>query len=326
MTNEKIYNNERTLLDCAAAELTNPTNIDPVPKECCDDGWPNQKRVPGAEGPSLNDWEQRPSRRMMLGQQGNCNPIQAGRIVNDLDTPNRHVIYRYTQTLRGANEAMVDLFSNLVVLDMDGKEHVVPIIWASQERAVAALLQDNVRKDDSLVIDRIRLPIMAIWASNYAIDQTRFTYQRAVRVVNWADAIASPDSPRKEKYDRDTYFAITRGLPVNISYTLYVWTLYNYDMDQILESVMLKFSPVAYIRVRGVWWETIVTMDGQGNNLDIEPGDNKPRVIKYQFNMTAKSYIPQPITRINLNESLLQDPVRMELVKKMDEAATKLRE
>lgn len=317
MTNMKDVNNEKGLQDCSAPELTNPTNIDPIPQECADDGWPSQKRVPRKP---MTDWEQRHGRRMLLGTHGNCDPIQTGQIVNDLDTPNRNVIYRYSQALRGANEAMVDLFRNVKVLDMDGKQHVVPIVWASQERAVAALLQDNVRKDESLVVDRIRLPIMAIWASGYTLDQSRFTYQRVVRLVNWEDVEAETEGPRLERTASDTVYGVTRGLPVDISYNLYVWTLYNYDMDQILESVLLKFSPVAYIRVRGVWWETIVTLDGTGSNIDVEPGDAKLRVIKYQFNMTAKTYIPQPVTRINLGETA--DPA---LVEKLRQAGEVLR-
>ncbi len=298
MTNMKDVNNEKSLNDCQAPELTNPTNIDPVPKECADDTWPNQKRV--ARNPP-DDWKQRKSRKMTLGQSGNCDPLMTGQIVNDLDTPDRGVIYRYTRALRGANEAMVDLFRNVQVLDLDGKAHIVPIMWASQERAVAALLQDNVRKDNSLVVDRIKLPTMAIWANGYSPDQSRFTYQKAMSLLSWLDPIGWGEGfTQREKFERDTVFGVTRGVPVNISYTLYLWTLYQTDMDQILEQIMLKFSPVAYLRIRGVWWEVIVTLDSEGNNLDVEPGDNKLRVIKYQFNMTAKSYIPQPITRIKI--------------------------
>jgi len=227
-----------------------------------------------------------------------------GQIRNDLDTPDRGVIYRHSRALRGANDAMVDLFRNIEVLDLEGKAHIVPIMWASQERAVAALLQDNVRKDNSLVVDRIKLPIMAIWASGHAPDPNRFTYQKAMSLLPWLDPLGEAGFTQREKYQRDTVFGVTRGVPINISYTLYVWALYQTDMDQILEAIWLKFSPVAYIRIRGVYWEVIVTLDGEGNNQDIEPGDNKLRVIKYQFNMTAKSYIPQPITRIKIPDPL----------------------
>jgi hypothetical protein len=102
----------------------------------------------------------------------------------------------------------------------------------------------------------------------------------------------------QEKFKKDTFFGVTRGIPLNISYTLYIWTMYQEDMNQILEQCFLKFSPVAYIRVRGVWWEVIVTLDSTANNIDIEPGDNKLRVMKYQLNMTAKTYLPQPIYRL----------------------------
>jgi hypothetical protein len=296
MTNMKDANLEKSLVDCETKELTNSINIDPVPQRCADDGWPSQKRV--AERPST-DWKLKPTRRKLgVGQSGICDPIMTGQILNDLDTPNREVVYRYTRALRGADEAMLDLFRNTVVLDEEGKSHIVPILWASQEKAVNAILQDNVRKDNSLVVDRIRLPIMAIWANQLTLDQTRFTYQKAISLMEWLDPDGVAGFTLQEKFQKDTIFGVTRGLPININYTLYVWTLYIEDMNQIVEQVMLKFSPVAYIRVRGVWWEVIVTMDGTANNLDIEPGDAKLRVIKYQFNMTAKTYIPQPITRL----------------------------
>jgi hypothetical protein len=69
-------------------------------------------------------------------------------------------------------------------------------------------------------------------------------------------------------------------------------------MNQILEQVLLKFSPVAYIRIQGVHnWETIVKLDSIANNLDTEPGDQQVRTVKYQFGMTAETFIPQPIVR-----------------------------
>ncbi len=304
MTNMKDTNAEKMLVPCEVGG-SNPRNIDPVPGECCDDGTPNQKRV--LDGPQ-GAWKAKPSMKKIgppsgFGQQANCDPIMTGQITNDLDTPNRQVIYRYSRALRGANEAMLDLFRNVIVADEQGKKHVVPIMWASQERAVAALLQDNVRKDNSLVVDRIRLPIMSIWNNQITQDLRRFTYQRAQTFLPWLDPLKIAGFRTQEKFESDTVFGVTRGLPIDMSYTLYVWTLYQEDMEQILEQVMLKFSPVAYIKIRGVYWEIIVTLDGQANNLDVEPGDNKLRVFKYQFNMTAKTYIPQPITRYKTDDN-----------------------
>lgn len=304
MANMKDVNNEKGLVECGdLSGQTNSANIDPVPGRCNYGQEASQKHV--AENPPL-DWTTPPSRKKLgTGQHGNCDPLQTGQIVNDPDDANRNVIYRYSNALYGADEAMVDLFRNIKVIDEDGKWHVVPIHWASQEQAVAAILQDNVRKDNSLVVDRIRLPMMAIYSSAHSFDPTRFTYQRAMSLMPWLDPKSEGTGfTATEKYERDTVFGVTRGIPVNITYTLYIWTLYQTDMNQILEQVFLRFSPVAYLRIRGVYWEVIVTMDGQANNLDVEPGDRRLRVLKYQFTMTAKSYIPQPITRVKPPEPI----------------------
>ena len=58
--------------------------------------------------------------------------------------------------------------------------------------------------------------------------------------------------------------------------------------------------------MRGVKWETIVSLDSVANNVDYEPGDQNQRVIKYEFNLTAKTYIPQQIVR---NKSVLKTKV-----------------
>jgi hypothetical protein len=41
----------------------------------------------------------------------------------------------------------------------------------------------------------------------------------------------------------------------------------------------------------------VVALDSIANNVDYEPGDQNQRVIKYEFNLTAQAYIPQPMTR-----------------------------
>lgn len=308
----KDVNTEKSLVDCNPRDGINPDNIDPVPKMCDDDCWPSQKRVP-VQPPK--DWNRRKTfNKLGLGQHWLCDPIQTGQIINDLDTPNRDVIYRYSRSIRACDEAMLDTFRNVMVLDEQGKQHTVPIIWASQEKAVAAILQDNVRKDNSLVVDRIRLPIMAIWNSGMQFDQSRFTYQKAYSLLPWLSQDGkSPGFTKQEKYFKDTFFGVTRGIPVNISYTLYIWTLYEEDMNQILEQAFQKFSPVAYLQIKGIWWEVIVTLDSTTNNIDLEPGDAKVRVLKYQFNMTVKSYIAQPIYRLKkLPESICEERDPME--------------
>lgn len=252
---------------------------------------------PGPEGLGLG-WVERASRsKVGIGKQAQCDPMQTGQIVEDVNDPERQVLYRYSKSIRGCDEAMVDLFNNIVVLDEDGKAHKVPIIWGTQERAVAWILQDNVRKDGSLVVERIRLPMMAIYSSGIEFDQSRYTYHKALDFMRRLDPEGRPGLHVKEKFERDTVFGVARGIPINKTYTLVAWTMYMEDIDQILEQVILKFSPVAYIRVRGVNWETTVSLDSVANNVDYEPGDQNQRIIKFEFNFTTRSYIPQPMVR-----------------------------
>lgn len=284
--------------------LTECNPISPVETSRSEEKPP--KDCPGPEGLGLGWIEKHSRSKVGIGKEAQCDPMQTGQIVEDLKDPERQLIYRYSKSLRGCDEAMVDLFSNIVVIDEDGKAHKVPIIWGTQERAVAWILQDNTRKDGSLVVERIRLPMMAIYSSGMEFDQTRYTYHKAIDYMRRLDADGKPGLYTKEKYERDTVFGVARGIPVNKTYNLMVWTMYMEDIDQILEQILLKFSPVAYIRVRGVNWETTVSLDSIANNVDYEPGDQNQRIIKFEFNLTTRAYIPQPMIR---NKSVLSTKV-----------------
>jgi len=285
---------------------------------------------PGPKGLGSGWLEEAAAGKVGLGREAQCDPMQTGQIVNDVKDPNRDVVYRYSKAIRGCDEAMVDLFNNVVVLDEDGKAHKVPIIWGTQERAVAWMLQDNTKKDGSLVVDRIRLPMMAIYSSGMEFDQTRYTYHKAIDYLR--DLSGKPGFHVKERYEKDTVFGMARGIPINKNYTLMVWTMYMEDVDQILEQVILKFSPVAYIRVRGIRWETVVTLDSIANNVDYEPGDQNQRVIKYEFNLTARAYIPQPMvrkksvlsTKVDMYNSVDEKEIR-EVLARMEDGVENLR-
>lgn len=290
------------------------------------------KDVPGA----LDSWidECKTNKKTGHGQHKQCDDMQTGQIVSEACKPNRDTIYRYSKSIRGCDEAVMDLFRNVIVIDEDGKAWPVPIVWASQERAVAAILQDNVRKDESLVVDRIKLPMLAIYQSDMQFAQDRFTYHRAIDYFRRLRPDKKPGFTTKESvHERDTVFGVARGIPIDVTYTLYAWTMYLEDMNQILEQILLKFSPIAYISVRGVQWETIVKLDSIANNLEVEPGDQNLRVVKFQFNLTAQTYIPQPIVRrkavlktsVDVHNSLNEEEIN-EVLARIEETIEELQE
>lgn len=292
----------------------------------------SQKEVTGRDMSWLEDATQS---KMGQGSEALCDPQQAGHIINEqgLEKPNRNTVYRYAKSIRGTDEAVMDLFRDIVVLDEAGKAHQVPIIWATQEKAVAYIVQDNVRKDDSLVVDRVRLPMLAINATSYNFNQNRYTYHKAIDYLRSPETGWKPGFTVSEKFERDTVFGVSRGIPLDISYTLYGWTLYEEDMNQILTQIVTKFSPMAYIRVRGIAWEIGVKLDSIANNVDVEPGDQAVRVFKYQFGFTAESFVAQPIvrkkavlkTRVEVTDNPNDDDIT-EVLARLEQAVKELEE
>ena len=217
-------------------------NLDP-PANFCGDNDPTNTRVVNDD--SLNWLKDQTMKKTGFGARQDCDPMQRGKIVNDVENPDRTVLYRYSKSIRGTDEAMIDMFRNVVVIDEDGKAWPIPIMLGPPEKAVAAIVQDNVRKDETLVVNRIKLPMMALTQTNIEYDLNRYTYHKALDFLRNKDG--KPGFTISEKYNRDTVFGIARGIPVNIGYTLTCWTLYREDMNQILEQVMTKFSQLAYI-------------------------------------------------------------------------------
>lgn len=269
-----------------------PPECDPDPENPLQ---PNQKEV--HQRPDLGWLDGLGNKKTGIGQHALCDPMQTGHIINSIENPDRQTVYRYTKAIRGTDEAVMDMFRDVIVIDEESKAHPVPIIYGSQEKAVAAIIQSNVRKDNSLVVDRIKLPMLAIHQSSLDFHQERYIYHKAIDYLRSHRPDWKPGFAIREKYERDTVFGVARGLPINIGYTLYAWTWYLEDMNQIVEQIMLKFSPIAYIRVRGVSWETGVKLDSISNNVETDVQENEVRIIKFSFNMTAESFIPQPITR-----------------------------
>ncbi len=279
----------KNLSECAPpSQSVESLNLDDVPNYCDDPvGEPlcggkfsdSQKRV--ATELDLS-WLQdiAIAQKTGFGQDHTCDPVQKGHIVNQ--TESRSYVYRYNRALRGCNEAMLDMFRDLVVIDDFGQAHAIPIVWGRQEKAVALVLQDNVKEDGSVTLDRLRLPMMAIHSDDVNFDASRYIYHKARRYYRGLRPDGKPGFTAREKFERDTIFSVSMGIPVDITYTMYAWTLYEEDMLQIIEQVIPKIAPMGYISVRGVQWETVVTLEGSANNMDNEPCDLAERIIKYQ--------------------------------------------
>lgn len=314
---------QRKLEQCNEPGPIQDLNVDPIP-QICENNEISQKSVSSSETSWLED---QLNQKTGIGQSGLCDPMQKGHIINEqgMEAPNRDYIYRYSKSIRGTHEAVKDIFSDIVVLDEQGKAWPVPIIWAVQEKAVAMFLQDNVRKDNSLVVDRIKLPAMAIYSTGIQPNQDRFIYHKAIDYLRDYKKDWQPGFFKNEKKFKDTIFGQTRGRPIDISYTLYIWTAFEEDMAQILEQILLKFDPIAYIRVRGIEWEIGVKLESTSNNTNVAPGDQAIPIRKYEINLMAEGFISQPLirkksvlkNRIDLVDSVNNDEIT-QLISRLD--------
>lgn len=292
MSKKSINQHQKNLNNCNDKGMPVDVNNDKSPPYCREgESFNDNKR--SVNDDSLNFLKDENMKKTGFGARVDCDPMQRGYIVNDISNPERDVLYRYSKSIRGTDEALLDMFSNVVVIDEDGKAWPIPVMLGTPEKAVAAIVQDNVRKDETLVVDRLKLPLLAITQTQIDYDLNRYTYHKAINLFRQN---GKPGLTINEKYNKSTVFGLARGIPINISYTITAWTMYREDMNQIVEQILSKFSQAAYIRVTGVPWEVIVTLDSLAN-LETEPGDQAIRIIKYEFNMTAQTYIPQPIER-----------------------------
>lgn len=107
--------------------------------------------------------------------------------------------FRYYKFFRRADEAAMDEFRNIVVLDESGKLYKVPIIWADNDRTEAYV--KTPQEIDSKTT-RLNLPVLNLFRG-------------------------------------DLFF----GDKIYVYYHLTARTIYEEDMNQILEQVVTKFHP-----------------------------------------------------------------------------------
>src|SRR4051812_43123078 len=105
---------DRTLNQCDALPPEAVPNLDPPPPYCPneDDGSPSFRRI--ATDPELAWLTDDTNAKTGLGAFNDCDPMLSGKIVND--TGRTDISYQYSKALRGCDEAMMDMFSNVVVV------------------------------------------------------------------------------------------------------------------------------------------------------------------------------------------------------------------
>jgi ribosomal protein L28 len=168
---------------------------------------------------------------------------------------------------------LLNIFSNIYYLDRNNNPINVKCIPANQERAVAKLNQGN----------NITLPLISISENTSSNSDSRRRYNpilvsekffsksknRAIRVISMA--------PR----------------PVDITYSVNIWSKYMNDLDQIREHIYLMFNPDLEIRTKDSFI-TKAYMERESPIEEVEANDSEDRNLKKSFSIKIETYIENP--------------------------------
>jgi len=160
---------------------------------------------------------------------------------------------------------------SITILNEAGEKVKIPIIYGSQERAIAKIKQDK----------NLVLPLMSIHIAD--IEET--SAHRKPRFIVENFTYFEIDSKRA--------FRVVRRAPkaVTLNYRLVMWTKYTEDMNQIMESLQLLFQP--YLNLNTISEDkAIATLADIMDMSAHQVGDKQDRIIRKQAFIQSEAYLP----------------------------------
>jgi hypothetical protein len=96
---------------------------------------------------------------------------------------------------------------------------------------------------------------------------------------------------------------------VMISFSVNLWTKYMEDLDQISQSIRLRFNPSLNLRTE--FTDSLkVFLEDETNNTAIDVGDREMRLIRKSFTLSTELFIPSPkftVTSTGRVEKIVSD-------------------
>src|SRR4051812_14091142 len=103
---------QKSLNECNPKWSSPDVNLDQSPPYCGKDSEKEADNLRGINDDSLNFLKDTTMKKTGFGARVDCDPMKRGLIVNDINNPERQVFYRNSKSIRGADEAMKDMFEN----------------------------------------------------------------------------------------------------------------------------------------------------------------------------------------------------------------------
>jgi hypothetical protein len=196
--------------------------------------------------------------------------------------------YFYNKSLRKLVVGFGSLFSNIYVEHPNQNDEVntqirVPITYAPQEKFIRRLLEPS-SIDNTTRIEN-QLPRLSYMMSSISVDN--------VRKMNKLNPIESPDTSSGSCLS--TGSLINEVVPVNVAFSLFVYTRHIDDTLQIFEQIMPYFSPdhIISLDMNDVQTDVRIPITMLNNSMTERfDGDFSGRRINISsINFMAKSFI-----------------------------------
>ena len=185
--------------------------------------------------------------------------------------------------------SLISAFGTVHYLDGENKLTRVKATHSAPERAVAKKFQENT----------MILPILTVHQSGAKSDEGRRRYDNIlIKSSVWND-----DIQRAERI-------ISRAdVPVNITYSVNLWTKYMEDMDQISQNIRVKFNPS--LKLITPFTDNLkVFLKDESTSSTLVDGDREDRLLRKSFAVEAELYIPSPrfkVTSTGRIEEMVSD-------------------
>ena len=190
--------------------------------------------------------------------------------------------YYYYQALRKTIIQFLDVFNDIKIkrYDENGvfQRYVeVPIKFAPKERAYYYIFEKH--QDEML-------PMMSV-----TMNSVNFASERMGNRYKSLTKSTSADSGTVQRF--------LNPVPYDITFTVFAWTKYMTDIDQILEQILPYFAPHIFIRVHipelNFYFDTKVVFNGANPDIATDMSEEERRIIMYSLDFTVQAYLFTPV-------------------------------
>lgn len=190
--------------------------------------------------------------------------------------------YYYYQALRKTIIQFLDVFNDIKIKRYDQSGNFdkyinVPVKFAPKERAYYYIFEEH--QDEML-------PMLSVTMNNVAFAQDR--------MGNRYKSLTKSTSGSTGMVQR-----FLNPVPYDLGFTVYAWTKYMTDIDQILEQVLPYFAPHIFIRVHipelDFYFDTKVVFNGANADIATDMSEEERRVIRYSLEFTVQAYLFSPV-------------------------------